>query len=302
MLASTCTEVSTIFCLSARWHSHHGSPDIVLFTSDSVLFHVHSHVLLAVPDTGFHALIPSYLSSMKNSDPVVHVPESSSRLNIILHAIYNMPCSHFSCPLQDLSDAVDHFALYGMVPRSYILKNSSFYNLLLSYVPHLPLDVYTFASKHELEDLAISASFHLLSFNLSTLTEEMAKAIGPSYLRRLFFLQIGRSDALKRLLLNPPSNHTPTASCDINDQRALTRAWALASAYLVWDSRPDLSSNLVEATFTKLVDDLSCDWCKKNLNERINNLSVHWSHVKVCCKLHTILSMLTTQNNCQCTI
>ncbi|GAW08027.1 hypothetical protein LENED_010061 [Lentinula edodes] len=38
----------------------------------------------------------------------------------------------------------------------------------------------------------------------------------------LFFLQIGRSDALKRLLLNPPSNHTPTASCDINDQRALT--------------------------------------------------------------------------------
>lgn len=199
MLASTCTEVSTIFCLSARWHSHHGSPDIVLFTSDSVLFHVHSHVLLAVPDTGFHALIPSYLLSMKNSDPVVHVPESSSRLNIILHAIYNMPCSHFSCPLQDLSDAVDHFALYGMVPRSYILKNSSFYNLLLSYVPHLPLDVYTFASKHELEDLAVSASFHLLSFNLSTLTEEMAKAIGPSYLRRLFFLQIGRSDALKRV-------------------------------------------------------------------------------------------------------
>ncbi|KAJ4482995.1 hypothetical protein C8J55DRAFT_511218, partial [Lentinula edodes] len=280
MQAPTCTSVSTTFCLSAKWHSHYGSPDIVLFTSDSVLFYVHSHVLLAGPDTGFHALIPSSLSRMKNSDPVVHVPESSSTLSIILHAIYNMPCSHFSYPFQDLSDAVDHFALYGMVPRSYILTNSPFYTLLLSYAPHLPLAVYTFASKHDLEDLAISSSFHLLSFNLSTLTEETAKAIGPSYLRRLFFLQIGRSDALKRLLLNPPSHHIPTANCDIDNQRALTRAWALASAYLVWDSRPDLSSNSLEATFTKLVDDLSCDWCKKNLNERINDLSVHWSHVK----------------------
>ncbi|KAJ3888419.1 hypothetical protein GG344DRAFT_79769 [Lentinula edodes] len=267
------SSVSTTFCQSASWHGYHGIPDAVFCTSDSVFFFVHSHDVLAASDNGFCSLIPS-------SNPVIIVTESSATLNIMLHTIYNLSYSQFSYSFEDLANAVDRFAIYGMHPKTYILTNMPLYTLLLSYAPYLPLLVYTCASKHDLQDLAVSSSSHLLSFNLLTLTDEMAKAIGPSYLRRLFFLQMGRSEALKRLLLYPPSNHTPTANCNVRDQQALTRAWALASAYLVWNSRPDLSTNMLESTFSQLVDDVSCNLCKMNLYERIKDLSVRWSHVK----------------------
>lgn len=66
----------------------------------------------------------------------------------------------------------------------------------------------------------------------------MAERIGAVYLKRLFFLHFGRAEALKRILLPPPHPHAPTPSCDFSDQKKLTRAWALASAYLAWDTRP----------------------------------------------------------------
>ncbi|KAJ4483004.1 hypothetical protein C8J55DRAFT_605386 [Lentinula edodes] len=269
----TSALISPTFCQSASWHGYHGIPDAVFCTSDSVLFFVHSQDVLAASDNGFCSLIPS-------CNPVIIVTESSATLNIMLHAIYNLSYNQSSYTFEDLSKAIDRFAVYGMHPKTLILTSTSLYTLLLSYAPYLPLLVYTCASKHDLQDLAVSSSSHLLSFKLSALTDEMAEAIGPSYLRRLFFLQMGRSEALKRLLLYPPSNHTPTANCNVHDQNALTRAWALASAYLVWDSRPDLSTNSLESTFSQLVDDLSCDLCKKNLNERIKELSICWSQVK----------------------
>ena len=62
--------------------------------------------------------------------------------------------------------------------------------------------------------------------------------MGPVYLKRLFFLHFGRIDALKRVLLPPPHPHPPTQHCDFTEQKHLTRAWALASAYFAWDARP----------------------------------------------------------------
>jgi len=152
--------------------------------------------------------------------------------------------------------------------------------MLLSQAPLYPLDVYTVAAKHDLHDLAVSTSPHLLSFQLYTLTDEMAEAMGPKYLRKMFFLHIGRSDALKRLLLQPPHPHAPTPWCDFTDQKTLTRAWALASAYLAWDARPDLSTGFLESALSPLAEHLSCDLCKQGLNDRIQNLIVQWSVVK----------------------
>jgi hypothetical protein len=54
----------------------------------------------------------------------------------------------------------------------------------------------------------------------------------------MFFLHVGRVDALKRILLPPPHQHPPTIDCGFSDQKGVTRAWALASSYLVWDARP----------------------------------------------------------------
>jgi len=83
----------------------------------------------------------------------------------------------------------------------------------------------------------------------------MADAIGPIYLKRLFFLHFGRSDALRRVLLPPPNLHTPTTSCDFSDQKKLTRAWALASAYLAWDARPGMFIQAASPTNAAHVSD-----------------------------------------------
>ncbi|KAJ3546166.1 hypothetical protein NMY22_g2162 [Coprinellus aureogranulatus] len=127
-----------------------------------------------------------------------------------------------------------------------------------------------------------NASSHLLGFPLFSLTDEMAERIGPVYLKRLFFLHFGRSDALKRVLLPPPQPHPPTHNCDFNEQKKLTRAWALASAYLAWEARPDLSTSTMESALRPLADHLTCEQCQAALRERIKNLVVQWSVVKVC--------------------
>jgi hypothetical protein len=148
--------------------------------------------------------------------------------------------------------------------------------------------------------MAVAVSSHLLSFPLATITDDVAERIGPVYLKRLFFLHFGRVDALKRLLLSPPHPHAPTAWCDFAEQKKITRAWALASAYLAWDARPgehrslrtpdicfihcfwaDLSTSAMESALSPLGEHLSCELCKRALKDRIINLLTQWSVVKV---------------------
>ncbi|KAJ3769437.1 hypothetical protein FB446DRAFT_218821 [Lentinula raphanica] len=266
--------VSPTFRLEADWHDH--IPNITLISTDSVAFYVHSQTLLDASDNGFRSLIPTPIS---DTPQVLYVPEFSETLNLILHVVYRMPFSR-RYTFEDLSTVVHLLPVYGVHPKSYILPDTHMYMSLLSYSPILPLQVYTLAAKHGLEELAVPTSSHLLALDLSTLSDETAEAIGSEYLRRLFFLHIGRVDALKRLLLQPPNLHPPTDDCDAIGQSAMTRVWALASAYLAWDSRPDLSANLLESTFTPLKKEITCDLCKKNLETRIEHLSSQWSQVK----------------------
>jgi len=150
----------------------------------------------------------------------------------------------------------------------------------LSHAPLRPLELYALAASHDLYDLAVSTSPHLLSFSLASLSDEKVEQMGAVYLKRLFFLHFGRADALKRILLPPPHPHPPTAWCDFAEQKKLTRAWALASAYLAWDARPDLSTSSMESALRPLEEHLSCDLCRTALKDRIKNLVVQWSVVK----------------------
>ena len=177
---------------------------------------------------------------MEDQESVVAVSEASAVLNIILHAIYDMSCAHYSPPFPLLVNAVDCLPVYGIDPKIRITPSTPLYAILLSYAPLFPLDLYALAAAHDIYDLAVATSSHLLSFPLATLSDEMALRMGPVYLKRLFFLHFGRSDALKRVLLPPPHPHPPTQWCDFTEQKKLTRAWALASAYLAWDARPGL--------------------------------------------------------------
>ncbi|KAH0839997.1 hypothetical protein J3R83DRAFT_957 [Lanmaoa asiatica] len=229
--------VSTTFFPGAQNHAL--PPDLVLLSSDSVFFYVHTHVLLAASDNSFQSLLPpSPKAKSGPMGPVVLVSESSTVLNIVLHTVYDMSCSHYSPSFESLATALNSMTTYGISLRTHVAPTTSLHALLLSLAPIYPLELYALAASYDLYDLAVPTSAYLLSFSLASLTDEMAERIGPKYLKRLFFLHFGRADALKRLLVPPPHPHPPTPTCDYSEQKKLTRAWALASAYLAWDARP----------------------------------------------------------------
>ncbi|KAL0949775.1 hypothetical protein HGRIS_009814 [Hohenbuehelia grisea] len=284
--------VSTTFFPGAQTHPL--PPDLTLLSADAVFFYVHSHVLLGASDNSFLGLVrtppitPRPLATNPDgtpadTQPILKVPEQSTVLNVILHAVYDMSCAHYSPTLDILSTAIDRFPAYGLQPAARIKPQNPLYSLLLSYAPLQPLELYALAAAHDLNELAVTTSSHLLGYPLATLTDEMATRIGPIYLKRLFFLHFGRVEALKRILLPPPHPHPPTPWCDFTEQKKLTRAWALASAYLAWDARPDLPASSMEAALRPLGDHLTCDLCRHALDERVKNLIVQWTIIR-----HTI--------------
>ena len=233
---NTLVSVSTTFYPGAE---HTPFPaDIVFLSNDGVFFYAHHQIVSNASDNAFQGLLSTATPGTKEQETVITVPDNSTAFNVVLHAVYDISCAHYSPSFESLCEAVNRMAFYGISPKKYIAPSSPLYVLLLSHAPLYPLELYALAASHDVYDLAVSTSSHLLSFPLASLTDEMADRIGPVYLKRLFFLHFGRSDALKRVLLPPPHPHAPTLSCDFTEQKKLTRAWALASAYLAWDARP----------------------------------------------------------------
>ena len=55
-------------------------------------------------------------------------------------------------------------------------------------------------------------------------------------------------------------------------------------------ARPDLSTSAMESALCPLADHLSCDVCKQSLADRVKQLIVQWSVVKVSpCRLSLLL-------------
>ena len=220
-------------------------PDLILMSSDTVFFYLHTAQLLTATTNHFNGLCSQArptrhpdATEASSSPEVVSVPESSAVLNIILHASYDLSCAHYNPSLDALIAAVDAMPIYGLSSKQHVAPNKPLFTLLLARAPIQPISVYALAGAYDLAELATPVSAHLLSFPLHTLPDALAYRMGPIYLKRLFFLHVGRIHALRRLLVAPPHPHPPTDECDFTEQKKLTRAWALASAYLAWDARP----------------------------------------------------------------
>ncbi|EGN93799.1 hypothetical protein SERLA73DRAFT_171717 [Serpula lacrymans var. lacrymans S7.3] len=275
--------ISTTFFPGADINPH--LSDLVLSSSDSVLFYVHAHILLASSDNGFNSLLPftsdNRLSRFHTGENHIAVAEDSSSLNIVLHNSYDISSAQYSPSFETLVSAVVSLHTYGISLDRCLVPSTPLYNSLLSHAPLRPLELYILAASYDRYELAVSTSSHLLSFTLSSLTDDMVDKMGAKYLKRLFFLHFGRTSALKRLLLPPPHPHAPTNSCSFSDQKSVSRAWALVAAYLAWDARPDMSTHTIKTALCSLEEQVDCDICRTSLNERIRDLVIQWSLIKV---------------------
>lgn len=279
----TIVSVSTTFFPGANLHP--SAPDVVLISADTVFFYTHSAVLLRESSNRFNSLLPPISDEDRERGrstvgPVVAIPETSAVINVVLHTLYNMSCLNYSPPNETLVEAVDALARYGADLKKLLAPGTPLFQHILGRAPTAAVDFYATAGHYDLWQLAVAVSPYMLSYPLAELDDRHVERMGSLYLKKLFFLHLGRVDALKRLLLPPPQGHPATVECDFVDQKKLTRAWALASAYLAWDARPDLSTTAMEVALRPLGDHLTCHICKASLYERIKVLLVQWALVK----------------------
>lgn len=214
--------------------------------------------------------------------------------------MYTWPCTRYSPSFEHLSEAVAALNVYGLPISTFLVPGSPLFDALLAYTYTRPLDLYALSASFGIHELAVSASPHLLSLSLCSLTDGMAVKIGPIYLKKLFFLHLGRLEALKQLLHPPPHPHTPTSTCGFEEQKKLPRSWALASSYLMWNARPDTSPNTIDKTLCSLANHLTCDLCKLSLQDRIRNLAVQWSIVKVNLCYSSMIQIYVLTHACLC--
>ncbi|QRV72783.1 hypothetical protein RhiJN_00797 [Ceratobasidium sp. AG-Ba] len=239
------------------------------------------------PTIDLHSIsaIDELEQSMPAPDPADKVPEvvmlpmQSTVLNVILHVLYGLPMEHFRPDLQLLCHALSELVNLGYQPSELVTPHSEIFHLLVAQSRTYPLVVYALAAGHKIERLAVACSANTLGIELSDITDELAAIMGPIYLRRLFFLHIGRTDALKRLLLEPPAGHAPSPICSTDNQKSLTRAWALAVAYMAIEGRPNTHPSMLNNSLSTLGDHLECPNCRASLADRVRSVVQQWAAV-----------------------
>ncbi|KAK7439058.1 hypothetical protein VKT23_017764 [Stygiomarasmius scandens] len=217
--------------------SNRPTPDVVLVSSDAVVFYVDEGTLLKASYNSFGDLLP--ITSTKKAERVRNLHDTpSSELNVLLHILYNLDCAQYNPPLPIIISAIDHLPKYGLSPKTLITPQNPIYQLLLTNATIYPLEVYSLCGKYDIYELAVAVSPHLLSLTLSSVTDKDAERMGSLYLARLFRLHRTRVETLFKSLMPPPSLHNPTRKCGFESQKALASAWTMTTAYLSWSAKP----------------------------------------------------------------
>ncbi|PPQ86568.1 hypothetical protein CVT25_006160 [Psilocybe cyanescens] len=281
-LSPELDETDSIISISTSFHPNtQPTPDTIFASSDGVLFYIRSETVLTACPTAFIAILKDPLSHPKFRDENILLDVPSAELNVIFHALYGTSPAANSPTFETLVQAVDRMPMHSLPPQTLVRPSGSLHELLLFHAPLHPMETYALAAHHKLHSLAVSVSSHLLSYDLSTISDDMAERIGAIYLKKIMLLHMGRFTALKAILLHPPHPHPPSKECGFEDQRKLTRAWALVSAYLAWDARPaDLSTHSMHSALNPLMEHLSCAMCHQALEDKIKAVVVQWASVK----------------------
>ncbi|TCD60288.1 hypothetical protein EIP91_010422 [Steccherinum ochraceum] len=256
-------------------------PDVVLISSDRVLFYAHQSFLLATSNNTLNGLlsiqaIGTVIGSTAGSLSVL-VPTGSTLFNVVLHTIYGISCKQFKPSLEVLLQAVKSLNTYGIAIDQVVGRNTPLFDHIVAETPKGPVDVFLVATEHNLDALAVAASAHLHSLVLPTITDEMAKRMGSTYLKRLMQLHLERTRFLRSLLLEVPTSHEDTTACGFTERKKLDEAWVLAATSVIWQIRPDFPTEMLRSTMGSLKNDLECDDCKKSLDARVASLVLGWS-------------------------
>ncbi|KAG8743955.1 hypothetical protein FRC10_011029 [Ceratobasidium sp. 414] len=293
--ASTTSD-DALVSISTRFHLGERDmqdADLVFFATDNVFFYAHRSILIRESSNRFGGLIAEAnddpMEEVDVSEPMagldlgaspslIVVPYPADVLNVLLHVIYGFPVQRYQPPAPVLRAVLPALQALGYNVHAFVTPHSELFMLFVQAAAVDPLPIYALAAQYAIESLAVATSTLTLSGPLSDLTDELAQQMGAIYLKRLFFLHLGRTDALKRLLLPPPDPHTLSvgADCDLDAQKSLARAWALACAYVVVDGRPDtLASSLAP-----LGAHLRCTLCRRSMEERVTALVSGWNAIK----------------------
>ncbi|KAF9045263.1 hypothetical protein BJ165DRAFT_1305849, partial [Panaeolus papilionaceus] len=257
--------------------SHSRTPDTIFRTSDQVWFYGHVNVLISRCPGAFQTLLGAPLSNPRFRDGPIPIDIPSAEFNVIMHMLYDSSPAAHSPSFETLVQAVDRLPLLDIKAKRYILPNTPLYSQFLSFSPLKPMEIFVMAGHHDLYDLAARCSSHLLSLSLSTITDEQAERMGAIYLRRLLVLHINRIQELRTILMKVPEFHPATKGCSFTDQKAVSRAWALGSASLIWDAHPDLPTGIIKSTLSQLSEHLTCPQCKDALQERVKEVVARWT-------------------------
>ena len=227
--------------------------DLVLLSSDQVYFFVHSARLLQHSGNAFAGLL---------GDDKAYLPENSEVLNLIMHALYNLDPSKFRPTVATMAAALRSLKNYDVSLDSLLTPSHPMSMAILHLGFLSPLETFAMVAAFKLEHLAVEISKKLASVPLHNITDYSAEMMGPSYLRRLVFLHLGRTDRLKQLLLQPHSPHPVTKDCYESDQRHLQSQWKALAVSLGSEARADMSPQRIHNTFTTLLLKASCNQCQ----------------------------------------
>ncbi|KAF9483594.1 hypothetical protein BDN70DRAFT_851454 [Pholiota conissans] len=266
--------ISTVF--------HPGSqpqPDSILSSSDGVLFYVHSPTLVQLFPNVFRHSGFAPLSDPMFRDILFPLDIPANELNVMLHALYRTSAAVHSPGWDTLLASVDRMPTCNITPNRLILPSTPIHELLLSYASLKPLELYALGAFYDIHSLAVSSSSYLLSYDIATITDRMAERIGAIHLKKLMVLHMERSLSFRAILLSYPLYYPSTIDCAFQDQCRLNHVWALIAAYLVWDSRADLSIRSLKLALDS-PENLTCDVCRQVLQDRIKNVLARWSSVK----------------------
>lgn len=230
------------YTVSAVFHRNvviddHG-PDIVLASTDAVLFYAHSTRLLDVSWNAFNGLVNATASTnVGDGAPAIMIKHNSEVFDTVLHAIYSIPNTENGPTLESLLEAVSALKTYGVPLDQFVVPSTPLYDHIVAEMPRNPLEVFLVAAENDLQDLAVAASRRLYGLDIPAITDEMAVRMGSPYMIRLVRLQAERLGFLRALLLELPRPHAYDLDCGFVARKELERAWALASASVFWDAK-----------------------------------------------------------------